>query len=350
MAYTLTSATDLDDLVDKLYTFATVTDGAWAAIYNEDLLFRQIAVENGNCHIAIGSRAADIGIDRGGGNIDAILSAALSTSLTEPGNRQYWNHPGSLVTTDGDVDRVRTNDLGEPPFNNVWFFSGGAGDPKYIHMVVQASGERYTHFSFGLLDKAGMTTPDCAFSVGVDWDWHPDGGVDSNNPGSNKHDLGHLGGTQSPTQDNNLNVLVPASVLPVGFQTTPAVFLAIDITGVMERGRQDSDHWNNQQGNILDNFLPVGNQLITGGTIMWGIPWFFQNIGSSAHVFIGLLPGIRIANIADATPADILKFGTEDWVIFPWVRKGIRDNAFGGGSPIDLANTLNFGFAYKKNV
>ena len=63
MAFTLTSATDVDDLLDKLYTFATVTDGAWTGVFNEDLGQRQIGIEVSNCHIALGSIAAEIGID-----------------------------------------------------------------------------------------------------------------------------------------------------------------------------------------------------------------------------------------------------------------------------------------------
>jgi hypothetical protein len=44
VAYTNTSATDLDDLLDKLYTFAVTTDGSWSGIYNEDLGNRQIGL------------------------------------------------------------------------------------------------------------------------------------------------------------------------------------------------------------------------------------------------------------------------------------------------------------------
>src|SRR3989304_5021706 len=98
MAYALvTAVTDLDDLLDKLYTFATVTDGTWTGVYNEDLARCQIGLSKGNCFVALGSRAADLGIDRGGGSIDSMVSMALSTSLTGT-NKQYWGHPGSLVT------------------------------------------------------------------------------------------------------------------------------------------------------------------------------------------------------------------------------------------------------------
>lgn len=345
MAYALVNnVTDHEDLLDELYNFATVTDGNWTGVYNEDLGHRQIGIEQDNCHIALGSRTADVGISRTPSGTDTIVSAALSTSLTEPGNRQYWGHPGSIVTSDGDNDRIMINDLGEPPFSNVWFFSEDSGVP-YIHCVVQSSGERYTNFTFGIIDALGMTHPNCAYAASGYWEWWPNG-TSSNDPGNTSHDIGHLCKTDTESQ-----VYVPSGVLPVGFPSA-GVYLTNYCTQVMTRGWRKEDHtWSGDPGHINDFFLAVDPQAVTGGNVLLPIPWFFQDSTSgSLHVCLGVLPQIRIANIGSHTPGDILLQGTEEWVIFPWKRKGIRDNTKSGGNPLPDANSIEFAFAYKKNV
>ena len=344
MAYALVNnVTDLDDLLDELYTFATVTDGTWTGKYNEDLARRQIGIEKDNCHIAIGSRAADLGIAKTPSGTESMASAALSTSLTEPGNRQYWGHPGSIVTAENDNDRVLINDLGEPPFPNVWFFSEDSGVP-YIHCVVQTSGERYTNFTFGIIDPLGMTHPNCAYVASAYHAWWPNG-TSSNAPGHSAHEIGHLCKVDTESQ-----VYVPESVLPAGFPAA-GVYLTNYCTQVMFRGDSADDHWFSDPGHILDFFLAADIQPITGGNVLLPIPWFFQDSTSGAiHVSLGVLPQIRIANIGSHTPGDTLLQGTEEWIIFPWKRKGLRENTTTGGNPLPEANTIEYAFAYKKNV
>lgn len=340
MAYLNTSATDIDDLLDELYTFAT--GDSWSGIYNEDLAQRQIGIESSNCHIAMGSRSAELAIAKSPSGTDGYISMALSTSLTEPGNRQYWGHPGSLVTSDTDSDRILVNDLGEGPWTNVWFFSDASGG-EYIHCVVQTAADRYTHFGFGIIDSVGMTTPDCAFACSAYHAWWPDLGY-ANNPASTSHKIGHLVGNDN----SEAQVYVPALVLP-GDYPAAGVYVSSAMTLVMERGRQSSDHHQAQQGSILDFFLPVSNQLVTGGTALYSMPWMFQKGDNTSHVYLGVLPGIMLANIGNYTPGETLYFGADEWMIFPWKRKGLRENCDGASDPLAAANTIEFAFAYKVN-
>lgn len=423
MSYVLTSATDMDDLVDKIHTFGVTTDGAWTSIYNEDLADRQIGIEVSNCHIGIGSTAADKSITEGA-ETDGKLSAALSTSLTV-GNKQFWGHPGSIVTTSTDLDRVICNDLGVPTWSNVWFFSGtdliaesmdsvaaggssyavsdtitltggtfsvatvlvvdvvsaGAvtaasivtpgnyttapGDPvaqgstsgsgtgatfnmtysssavdvDYIHVVIQSSAERYTHFSFGIIDGLGQSTADVAFACGMNYEWFISSAF-NNNPTNSAHRVGYLGG------ENSNNTFVPASVLPAGYPAS-AVFNRTSLTPTMTRGDAAVDHYNNGSiaGKILDFFLAADNQLTTGGTALHGLPWLFREADGSSHVWLGNLPGMRLVNISNEAPGTEITQGSDTWVVFPWKRKGLR-----GDLSIDIVNTIEYGFAYKKNV
>ena len=342
MSYLLqTNVLTYDALLTALYTtFALGTDG-WTGVYNaiaDEGSERQIGFEKGNCHIAIGARSTENPIVASGN--DARLNMALCTALLSGGGqKKYYGHTGSIVTTATDADRVIINDLGETPYANVWFFSGSA--KKHIHVVVQSSAERFSHFSFGILDNLGQTTPDVAYAVSAYHEWWSSG-VASNSPASASHKVGHF-------FENPFNLFVPASVLPAGYPTTPLVYNS-SVTQTMIRATTPSDHYQNAAGNILDFFLAVNNATTTGGSAMMPLPVFFQEAAAVSHVLLGVLPDVRLINMAQYTPAQIVKFGTEEWVVFPWKRKGLRENINGGSNPIQIANTIEYGFAYKKTL
>lgn len=341
MSYQQTSATDYDDLLDKLATFA-VADG-WTQSYNAAGPPRQIGLYKGNCHISLGARSGENPYDKGGGQYDAAINAALATALL-PGNPIYYGHTGSIVTYDTDPDRIRINDL-YGSLTNVWFFSGnGVSDPDYIHVVVQAGGERYSHFGFGILDAQGMTVPDVAFACGGYYEWW-DASINCHNPESTSHEFGHL------ADENYAHIYVPSGVLPTGYPAAGIYKTETQMTLVMTRANADADHWAAADGKIMDFIFPVGNQLTTGGTLLMSIPWLFQeSVSGTSHVYLGRIPGMRIGNIAQFAPATELTFGAETWTIFPWKRKGIKDNLYGGGNPIQECNTAEYAWAYKKNT
>ncbi len=339
MAYQQTSATDYDDLLDKLATFA-VADG-WTQSYNAAGPPRQIGLSKGGCFVALGARSGENPVAHGSQN-DAFINIALSTSLTGS-NQQYWGHPGSIVTTDTDGDRIRVNDL-YGSLTNVWFFSGGAGDPDYIHCIVQAGGERYTHFGFGIVDALGQTHPDVPFACGGVYEWW-DISVNCHNPESTAHDFGHLAG------ENYAHIYIPSGVLPVGYPAAGVYRTETQMTLAMTRANQNSDHWATSAGKIMDFVFPTGNQLTTGGNVLYSIPWLFQETGSGgSHVHLGRLPGIRIGNIAQYAAATELDYGADTWAIFPWRRKGVKNNLNSGGDPIQECNTAEYAWSYQKNV
>lgn len=341
MSYLQTSCTDYDDLLDDLVTFA-VADG-WAQSYNATGPPRQIGIYKGNCHISLGARSGENPISRGGGQNDAIINGALATALL-PGSPQYWGHTGSIVTSSTDPDRVQVNDL-YGSLTNVWFFSGdGVSDPDYIHAIVQAGGERYTHFGFGILDAMGQTHADIAFACGGIYEWW-DASTYCHDPSSNNHSFGHL------ADEAHAHIRIMSGVLPVGYPAAGIYRTNTQMTLVMTRVTQDDDHWSNNPGKILDFVVPVGNQLTTGGNVLYSVPWLFQEtVGGGSHVHLGRLPGIRVGNIAQFAPATELSFGSDTWTIFPWKRKGLQEQLKDGGDPIQVCNTGEYAWAFEKNT
>lgn len=341
MSYSLVSVTDWDDVLSEVASFAN-SDG-WTVVYDQP---GQIGVESGNCHIALGTRSGENPISRSGGFTDGIIHGGLSTSLNSGSPYQYWGHPGSLVTTETDSDRLQFNDIHDS-LSNLWLFSGdGVSDPDYIHAVLQTAGDRYTCFSFGLLDKLGQTHADVAFAAGMYWDFWTGHPV-SNDISDSAHRVGYC------MDELNMHFYVPSGVLPSGYDLIAgAVEEGLNyVTECLTRVNQASDHWASSSGKILDFFMAVDNQLTTGGTHLLGLPVFISEVsGGTSHCHVGNFPGITLCNIENLTPSQVIQFGSEEWVVFPWKRKGLEDNLSSGGDPQDPANTAGYGWAFKKNT
>lgn len=345
MSYSNTSATDWADLLDEISTFV-VADG-WTEEYDVDAgNGKQIAFSKGACEMAIGEQNSTLNpITVESGWLDGRLFATLSTGINA-GNTQYWGHPGSPVTTSTDADRVTLNDLGDASgFSNVWLFSGPGTGPDYCHCVIQTAGDRYSHLSFGELDPLGMSTPDVGFLTAIYYQFWPSGSA--NSPINSNHKFGHFAPNQALKA---IHVNIQASTLPASGYDSAGVYTDSSLTRTFTIGDHDDDHYAASQGNFLDFFLPISNQLTTGGTAMWPIPVFFKSTDSTTHVFLGILPGVRLVDIANHTPGSELTFGSETWVVFPFKRKGLQDNLNNGSDPQPEANTISYGLAYKKNV
>jgi len=339
----VTSVADWRALLTELKTFA-VTTNSWTLEHdNLSGTNRQVAFSKGDCYIALGEPATNpttgLGVDN---ESDARIFGALATSITVAD--QFWGQPGSPVTSQGDVDALRLNDV-EGSLANVWFFSGGGGDPDYVHMVIQSASDRYSHFSFGHLDKVGQTHPNVAYGSSLYYEWWPDGPVDSNDPSRDTtHLYGHLGDSR------NIHVNILASTLPVGFPAAGIYTGLNNIGKVMDVELDPSDHTAaSSTNNYMDLFLAVANQLTTGGSPLWPLPYMFKN-GALQHCHLGNLPGVRLVNMANHTPASTLDQGSDEWLVFPFKRKSSREAASGGSNEQDLANTINYGLAYKKNT
>lgn len=161
MAYaTAGSGGTLIDLMDALRVFALAQ--GWT-VDKWDAANRLLFMTKGQCAITMkgyvdntvriysGANGSNIFTD---GNPDHRLYFALNSSNTAA-LTTYHNHPGSIVTSEREFDSPYVNGL-QGPFVAWHFFSDPAvGD--HIHCVVQIKAEVFVHFSFGHLDKKGLT-------------------------------------------------------------------------------------------------------------------------------------------------------------------------------------------------
>lgn len=343
MSYSLVSSVaDHRDLLDEVSSFA-VSDG-WTLEYdNASSTNKQIALSKDACHLALGEINGENPIDVSGSVDDARIYGSLATSINT-GNVQFWGHPGSPVTASTDGDRIRINDL-LGPMANVWLFSGDGFGVDYIHVVAQTYGDRYHHFSFGVVDALGMTTPNVGYAWGMYYNWWPDG-TNPANPTAAFHEYAFLG------REPGCHINMPSGVLPAGYPSAGVYVGGTYLTLAMTVVTVDSGHYTSAPGKQLDFFLPLANQLTTGGTPLFSLPVLFRDAASAtSHVWIGNFPGVKLVDIADHTPGSTLTYGSEEWVVFPWKRKGLRENLSTGSSPLpNEANTIEYGLAYKKNA
>jgi len=359
MAFQQTSASDYADLLSVVAAFA-VSQG-WTKVYDAIASKSQVGLEKGNCHVAIGairnsSDTADAttfsrtDLVFGGTLPDAYLVMALSSSLTAS-NTRYWGHPDSIVTTYSDTDRISINDL-YGPMSNVYLFSDSGGN--YIHVVVQSSAERFTHFCFGNVDITGFTVPACAYAGGQYHIWWPDSADYSNTSSSNFNDPSDTGHLWWPLGYANLHLFIPSGVLDTGLSwgVTPPVITKLQMS-LVTRATFWYDHYNDSTaGKMMDLVLSTKKQATTGGIPLHPISAVFSTDGTNAGqcCYLGEFPDVRFVNMDNLNPGQEVIYGSDTWVVFPWKRKGEEAATNYGANPEPYVNTTFWGLAYKKIV
>jgi hypothetical protein len=352
MAFQQTSSSDWRDLLSIIKSFAT--GQGWTVVYDSISSKGQLGIEKGSCHLAIGStrNSADTAdanlfnrndLINGGTVPDAMIVGALGSSLTA-GNTHYWGHPGSIVTTFNDIDAVDINDL-VGPFANVWLYSDSTG--SYIHVVVQSGADKYTHFSFGNIDKKGKSHPDVGFFVGCNYIFWPNSSSISSGYAPNDFSSGlHICGTFF--EGGSAQIFLPDDVVDSTYGFTNGAFATNSFLKVLTRGNNISYHEANASGWILDYTLAYANEPVTGGVPLSPIPCIYTQGG--LHSYLGELPDVRLCNIDNLNPGQEIVFGSDVWQVFPYKRKGSQNNTFDGVDPLQYLNTNVVGLAYKKTL
>lgn len=356
MAYSLTSANTIRELLAAIVTFASAN--GWTVEYNNAATSTgnggQIALSSGTCHVAIGEASAAANPVVVTGGPDAYMSMALADSINT-GISQFWGHPGSPVTSSNDADAVSVNDL-LGPMTEVHFF----GNSEYVWCVVRSGAARYTSFGFGLLNNVGMTGPRVAFLCGGFFPWY-----DSSVPGGfvvqrRSAVVNTAGNTFWPSMHtNSVGYLATRSSsycrVPDGFLDTTLgfpdgnVFAGPDLLDTIA-------FFNAQQGVVTNGINAVAylldfavgditrNQPVTGGITMFEVPvLMWRDLTADATLCVlGTIPAVRLVNVNDLEPAEEQTYGTEIWKYFPWKQKGLV-------SDIDQCNTYGNGFGFLKD-
>lgn len=311
MAYQLTNATSVEDLIDKIAAFA-VTAG-WTQRRN------------------------------------SLVSGVRTVTLQKSGdNINLWNPSTSELRIRGAVgydagaaanaqpDQAVSNgvcDLGTGPFSNVFLFAADS-PAEHLFAVVEIASGIFRHIAFGELVKYGTYTGGTFFDS-VWWDNGPsadsvfatshhrlfDNGTDSQANG---------GGGVRCDVDGNTNYFAPFRAKSI--YATPVASGGIGSSNSSTIG---------EQGDRLVNFIARSVNNLTGNTPLMPILVRVER-ADNYWSNIGEVPGIRAINMERFNPGDEFTISGDTWKVFPWVRKAFvaADTDYSG----------NYAFAYLKTL
>jgi hypothetical protein len=341
MPFTVVSATTRADLLSAIATFAT--SYGWTIEYN---VTGELAMTNSNCHVALSDGGVTARTDsiNGGTVNDGIIHGAIAESITTS-NHHFYGHPGSIVTTSNDSDRIISNDL-TGPFSNVYLFTDTAH--TYLHCVTQSSSDRYSLMSFGNLNKLGMSHADVGYAFGEFYTWWPNNSsvINSlfapNDISSPYHYIGMFLETYSS------HVYFPSGVIDtsLGFPSGSQQVSGSSLKNVFNRSQAAMSGYT--QGYLLDHYHFIDNDTTTGGAPLWPIPIRFSYNSGAISCHLGIFPDIFLFNMSGFAPKATITYGSETYQIFPLKAQGSYANSKLGSSPTQYSNTQNFAIAIKQ--
>lgn len=314
MAYQQTTATSVEDLINKLATFASGL--GWTIDRN--------TIVTGNRTLSISRAGSDyIHIfNTDTTNVRLRASTGINVSLA------VASQPGV-----SEVEAVSNGGAG--PFASVFFF-GESGATPYVHVVYDTGNSIYRHFHFGLLEKVGSWTGGTFFDALNIFDIS----VFNNQPTISLHHVSFSSGDQSNSSGGAVRCDIPPSTnifAPITGRTiSPSQYRVIGgVTGLSSSIFQGRD---------LEGFYLSSVNSWSGVTPLRRVKLRVER-GSDFLSDIGYVPGIRLVNIARLATGDEFSIGPDTWKVFPWWRQGFRPS----GNTTD-AYSGNFGFAYLKTL
>lgn len=338
MTYATGSATDLEDLLSKLDTFAQTTHGGWSSAYtpNPDTTNHWFELNKGS--LSFSSRyLASPGI---GDSISIHHATGSAGSGVEPGNHTadsgngYNTAPGGTSANFESERCVR--DIGNGPFPSYHFFADDTAPNDYIHIVVEATSGMYRHFGFGTLDKFGDNWVGGEYVYGH----YMDIGTAAVATDANHQTL--LDGLAATADRSRAATLRIASGLPNQGAAVWGVSAALAqgslLTDTASNIRQQI-HGGFRAGMEARGFANVSGNSASGVIPMYSIHAYYRDPNNVRAYLLGYMSDVRALNIRNFEAAEEVTVGSDTWVIFPL---SIRTTAA-------VANrSLYSGIAYKK--
>lgn len=308
MAYQLTNATSVEDLINKIAAFA-VTAG-WTERRNSLVgSLRTVTLQKSGDNINIYNLNTSGVYLRGAVGYDSGASADAQP------NQSAWR---ALANT------------GTGPFSNVFMFASNT-PAEHVHVVVEIASGVFRHITFGEVVKYGTWTGGTFFDA-IYWGSGESGG---NWADSRHHRLFDNGSDTSVNEkgavrcdyDGSTNYFAPFGTR----STSPPTQL---VSGGMGPA---SSFANAENNNRVSNFYSRSINNLSGNTPLMPVQLRARRADDYWSP-IGEVPGIRFLNMERFVAGDEFTVGPDTWKVFPWVAKG--------GNP----GSANFAFAYLKTL
>lgn len=332
MTYATGTATDLEDLLAKLSTFATTTHGGWTQGY--------LNTTNGWFELHKGSLSVSFKYVPGG--TATTLSVHQATAFigtgTAPGEHTNDSgngyNTGSTGHTNANLESERcVRNIGNGPYPSYFFFADDSAN-DYIHVVVEVATNTFRHFGFGILDKFGDGWSGGEYAYGH----YQDSNTSAVQTDINTQTLlDGLGGTSDAIRAATVRIASGlanqgTAIWGVSAQTAT---LGNDSNGDPRR----QIHGGFRAGMYARGFGNMTGSNSSGMVPMYSISAFYRDPSNPRVYLLGHLPDVRAINIRNFEPKQEITVGTDSWLLFPLSIKTAA--AIAGRS-------LNSGIAYKK--
>lgn len=279
----------------------------------------------------------------------------------------YYNHPGSPVTSDYDNDAPYVMGMNGPFI--AWHLFADPTVSDHIHVVVQISAEVYMHFSFGHVDKKGLTHSGVAYVTATPAYYYRNvSNYTNGTSGSfNAPDTHHVpfaygsGQTFLPASYNNSPPIIlkhsdawPATWMgPVasaaGVGNNYGLTLPTIDTGEVYRPEQ----WPRAvsgQGHLLNCVVAAEPAPYSNVLPLFPIPvlrnHYDSSVGNNSRriCYVGDFPNVRLCNMTNLIPGQEITVGSDTFKVFPTLRQGPWTDRLAVNAPL----SGQFAIAYKK--
>jgi len=330
MAFQTGASTSIENLMQTLSTFLQAN--GWTQDFATTGDPGRIAFSKNNVFVAFQyTEATD------GGTL-AIYQSTSNDNSTSVWLSTGDSGNGVASATASLFDTQRCVNQFAGPHSNYWFFENDA-NPAYCHVVVEVDAGRFRHFGFGEIDKIGdwvggeyayghvwsqVTTfiddaisqfhylglDGCGMSLGEGY-------------GATMRVEGHPGEPDPATIWANLMYITTPQPDRAGNPRWPALC-----------GWRSGREWSTFCGYRISEavaykpLVPIAVELVNFS----GTP--------DAVYRAGYQPDVRMCNIGNLNPAQIISIAGDQWYFFPWVRKQNLNN--------DTEESMNGGVAYKR--
>ncbi len=323
MSYETGTATGIEDLVDKLFTFATGLTTPWTQDAL-NLTTDQGTMHMNDCFVSFRWDATT--------RTDLALYQSTAYSATVPHLMTGDSGAGSTVSPATTERRVNFTSTG--PFTAYHFFAADDA-PFYIHAVVEVVPGRFRHFGFGLLVKNGNWRGGeycyghfCSQSASyIDLPSSPQHAAGLDHTAVIDMAAMRLNGNDFPNES--------ASTVWAVFSTAAAGNDTAGNPRANVIGGARSGLWGYALGWIPTSVANAYKPLIPIDII-----YIDQATTPDTWCWLGHQRDVAIVNMKNLTAGQEITVGADTWKVFPWVRKQYL-----------LTNTeesWNAGWAYRK--
>lgn len=328
MAYQTGSATDMDDLLGKLSTFAQANG------WTED----EFSTVNGTLALDKGNVYVSFRYDPTTPLHLSVHQALGYTGGNEPGNHPNdsgngYNDTSSHANTVLDNERC-VRDLGDGPFPSYSFFENDSS-PAYIHIVVEKTTDVFRHFGFGELETIGDNWTGGEYAYGH---WQ-----ESNSPINALNSALLDGLFQNSGDSARRAATIHVESLPGEGASSKwgQVWGATNLTPPDDTATEAKvGIQGGFRGGPVARALGIYQAGSQSGLVpMYPIWLIYRNTSNSRLYFLGTMPDVRGVNIKNFAAKEEITIGSDVWVFFPLAQKT--------SSPV-TDRTYNSGVAYKK--